>query len=859
MCFRIRDQVLSDDALCQCHRCDRWRRALCCAWTQPGRWSAETLARDGREAGTGSPRRPSFRQALDSLRGDRPAQRASANHPPPSAAVAPSVSSSPALASNDKIQQFLLNASSDSQLSDYVERKLRQSSQRRTRHRPTAMEPPPSLSASSRSSLHSTAQDLEDSILNKAGDLTMSLAERNLAEVEKLRLSQRLREVNNVLNGFLPFQHSFLSRSQEQPSPTRTAAHKSDADAAASTDVDEDDDDELPVMIAKKVTVKAKPVSDVEMQPIRQEQPPILRERRATEEPLEPPSAVREALEESVASISLEDSLPAFSEPVRKLQQLKASLEASKPMSPTRKAEPRLMSRDGHGAVSNRTSAAVASGAPKRSALHQQLIDKTIRHKRNDILSHAFVRWRRGLRVQTQRRSTKAHQSTQLHTRLSLLRRNQIFYRWKTHADMKTQVRSSRLDAFELRMRTRALAMAWNAWRREHWRWRCQSHALRAITGTMNAKQLARAFDRWQRQCRAEMHLRALASQREHGSQRMQRRMDAVAARHYDHHVLRQQQQRVLRAWHQLVAVRRRQRVALRRMMLRWINRKALRAWRRWREHVACAAHGEVLRRNHVQELTTVRQQQAQVHAAYVDNLKQQHDQQLREVELTAKQQHSQLQQRIENERKLREQQRAEHLQQVTQGYQQTLEQYLEQAVTKVGFQLLALSTQMDQQIANISAVVEQLLQDADTNLAAARFRAASLLVESTLEQKMTHASARVQLQEELVLLLAAAASTAKSRDWTETRKPREWSDNARFLHDMLDQRLQRLLQLHLAVAKVAAAVSEVKVDPRKLENGQYLAETMFTRERVHVDEMVRLLQQRSHVQPSGPTAPRGA
>ncbi|TMW68577.1 hypothetical protein Poli38472_006045 [Pythium oligandrum] len=124
--------------------------------------------------------------------------------------------------SNEKLGKFLLEASTDSLLSEYVERKLRQSREhsipvtsdnekrRGSRIPPSVMEPPPSLSSSTVSSLRSS---LADSILNRTANQVvggkedtvvresssmLSTAERNYAEIEKLRLSQRLREVNNV-------------------------------------------------------------------------------------------------------------------------------------------------------------------------------------------------------------------------------------------------------------------------------------------------------------------------------------------------------------------------------------------------------------------------------------------------------------------------------------------------------------------------------------------------------------------------------------------------------------------------------------------------------------------------------------
>lgn len=172
----------------------------------------------------------SFRRALDTLRGDRTSpsphastKRASRPQTAKSEAVRPTTGSQSTSKSREQLSRFLLDASSDSLLSEFVERKLRQSSSRKRgggAARPMAMEPPPSLSASSTSlSSVSQASFLEDSILNRTNDknsraslassaasatrqqydrMSLSTAERNHAEMEKLHLAQQLREVNSV-------------------------------------------------------------------------------------------------------------------------------------------------------------------------------------------------------------------------------------------------------------------------------------------------------------------------------------------------------------------------------------------------------------------------------------------------------------------------------------------------------------------------------------------------------------------------------------------------------------------------------------------------------------------------------------
>lgn len=178
----------------------------------------------------------SFRRALDTLRGDRTAssplastKRAPRPRTPMNEAIRPTSglqsTTSTSSKSREQLDRFLLDASSDSLLSEFVERKLRQSSSRKrggAASRLVAMEPPPSLSASS-ASLNSTSQAsyLEDSVLNRTNDrnnrvslasssssatgdhrqyerVSLLTTERNHAEMEKLRLAQQLREVNSV-------------------------------------------------------------------------------------------------------------------------------------------------------------------------------------------------------------------------------------------------------------------------------------------------------------------------------------------------------------------------------------------------------------------------------------------------------------------------------------------------------------------------------------------------------------------------------------------------------------------------------------------------------------------------------------
>ncbi|GMF19006.1 unnamed protein product [Phytophthora fragariaefolia] len=204
-----------------------------------------------------------FRRALDTLRGDR-----KATIPDPSVVSsiqsnltairnrgsAPSTDSlalSPST-SKDQLSKFLLEASTDSLLSDYVERKLKQrQSGSRTRSRQSSV----------------------TSSLNRESRLTdrvhQSRQERNVAEIEKLRLSQRIREVNDVrlpkLSCDVPQRLSYLSpsaKSVRNRQPLWTNDHHDPMLGSIDNvtvsnnneDDEEDDEDDLPAMMEKRAT-----------------------------------------------------------------------------------------------------------------------------------------------------------------------------------------------------------------------------------------------------------------------------------------------------------------------------------------------------------------------------------------------------------------------------------------------------------------------------------------------------------------------------------------------------------------------------------------------------------------------------
>ncbi|KAL3666739.1 hypothetical protein V7S43_008362 [Phytophthora oleae] len=362
-----------------------------------------------------------FRKALDTLRGDRKTSitnasvaaslqsnlQATRNR----SIMSSSASSTPSLKSKNQLSRFLLEASTDSLLTDYVDRKLKQ------------------RSVSNQSESQSRA----------SYSLQQSREQRNLAEVEKLRLSQRIRQVNDVLNGDMTFQESYLSpsskssRRQNSQWPdeiNESSGRDSIIQVAGKTRVDgrdgndeEDEEDELPMMMERanfsQMSVPASLSASIQTEHSDESNSLQLPEKTPSEHRVDSPSQsnspprARNFFSKAM-TLGFNDLTRSHSRPIKTERQ-----EAAK------------------------------------SALQQKIINQTIRRKRNEAMAEAFVRWTRGLRIQSQNRERKAQQLVKVRAALGKLRRDQCFIRWQAFAALSGQVIICRLDAFQQRCERR--------------------------------------------------------------------------------------------------------------------------------------------------------------------------------------------------------------------------------------------------------------------------------------------------------------------------------------------------------------------------------------------------------------------
>ncbi|TYZ64299.1 hypothetical protein PybrP1_013132 [[Pythium] brassicae (nom. inval.)] len=565
---------------------------------------------------------------------------------------------------------FLLDASSDALLSEFVERKLRQSSTRRRANAPVAMEPPPSLSSSNVSSAQSLSAALEDSILDRTAnhesavggggadppaDSRLSTAERNAAEVEKLRLSQQLREVD--------------SRQLDES-------------------VDHDDHKSLNVLLP------------------------------GSSEPTRSSQSRKPRLTELVKTLHVPNPPPPPS----------SGPSTAAPEQPK-------------------------AHKPQRTALHLQLIDRTLRHKRQELVTQAFMRWRRGLHIQSQRRQTRAQQLHNLRARLVRLRRNRAFFQWRALASLSSQVLSCRLDSFQERNASRSLVKAWTRWKLRH----CslslrRRQLLRSAVLRLRASGLQRAFHTWLRYFRELQRCENLQQSERDFARKWDARMAHVAQRHRAQRVARRLAT-VLRLWRSLTANRLQRLRVLRTLALR-------RSWRL----VHRALDDE--RKRH----DASREKQQEEHATEHELLRHQvqaRDARLQELQLQVRKRDASIQ-------RLREQQQQERETCETgqlHDWSKSLETFLESAVKRVGRDL------------------EQILVLAEDDVAGARFAAARALVEVVLEQKVHNSNERVQLQDELLRQRQRQDPPAKTLLLDDSSPEPPLGPHAKFLRDMIEQR----------------------------------------------------------------------
>lgn len=803
----------------------------------------------------------SFRRALDSLRGDRA----------PSASVRSSLqqrtTAEPTKGSQSKerLERFLLDASTDSLLSDYVERKLRASKSSSDRRRPAAMEPPPSLSASTVSSLRSS---LADSILDRsstkreatqdeqsASMALLSTAERNYAEIEKLRLSQRLREVNNVLNGHLEFSSSYLSMprqsseslpSMHYSSPAKARNKQStdervDAEEEPRDDDTEDGDDELPAMM-EKPPVKAALARSTKTT------------RRQKEEGEEAEFSARDgvvasslkmlcstsqsnqddSLEDTTPDdIALDESLPSFSE--ANLNKQAGRVGGPGPQS-SQNTNPKTKS--------------VTDAAPSRTRtpLHQQLIDRTIQRVRHQILTEGFVRWRRSLRIQDQRRREKALQLQKLYKRLGTVRRNHCFLRWKRLSDCRQQALQCRIDAFDVRRQTRLLRRVWVCWKLSmHTTSRVGRQLVRVLTVYSNAR-LRAGFTRWRSAAMASQIEGVRQSTQVQEGNLMERRMENVAAQHYRYRIQSRSLANILRVWSTLARQERLKERVLKHILQHIFLRQQLRAWTAWKQHTLMKSYGITLDHRHTDELRAARHEVQQHYEDQTEKTRANYERQIQELESKLKQQDDALRSAKAERERVKKAQAAARM---------TSKASWDQSVTKLLERSIA---EADERIGVVGSHLERLLQMLDADANAARMQAATLLIEMMLEQKVVQANERVREQEDFLSVMATTASVDL---WKQPQKG-EWqsslSKNARYLSDLLQQRRARLHQLHQALSKLAASAMDadghVKAIPSKHRHALFLADTMAKRAVDHTEFLVALLHRRCEMQATNDVKP---
>lgn len=513
-----------------------------------------------------------FRRALDALRGDRDVQEQSRDTIwGKSDKIRRSGRSVGVGASrNDPLQQLLHDASMDSLLSDFVERKLSERFSRSRELGGSMIEPPSTLS----SSLSMSDAAFEDSILQRSANSNLSrsqrsdrsttlgsTAERNYAEIEKLRLSQRMRQVNRVLNGDMDFGSSYMASSLQSSAPRQswTSGHGDNDDVLNSTlpsgsnresvslnhhdelsENEDEEDDELPAMMEK-------PTSSLPNQSISvvssEQQVEFVRERI--------PEITNSVIIDEENQVSddhhnhLEDSLPAFSEPVR------VSTQSRPTTSSARRSE--LLNASTKVGESASSVAMTTQPVKARTALHQKLIDQAIHRKRQESLAQAFVCWKRGLRVQAQNRLRKAQQFRQLSSHLDVLRRNNMFERWKQHAEIQSQIVDCRVEAFQTRSDWRVVRRLWTRWQRCSRSASLRRRVLRLILTRLVERRLAAGFRAWQTivQKQAIESIR-LTSESDH-KQKWRMRQHHVANCHHSR-TTQAVQRRILLTWRALTA-----------------------------------------------------------------------------------------------------------------------------------------------------------------------------------------------------------------------------------------------------------------------------------------------------------------
>ncbi|KAL4169414.1 hypothetical protein KRP22_010334 [Phytophthora ramorum] len=181
--------------------------------------------------------------------------------------------------------------------------------------------------------------------------------------------------------------------------------------------------------------------------------------------------------------------------------------------------------------------------------------------------------------------------------------------------------------------------------------------------------------------------------------------------------------------------------------------------------------------------------------------------------------------------KKLKQQKRAKAFEKTAAKtkWEQILQSVLESAIVKC-----------DEQIAQTSDQLEELLRSAEDDVLAARFGAAQFLIDSILQQKIHNATEWIRLQE---VHIAAPSSGKSPASKDPSPDLSDLSSNGRFLYDMIQQRLTRLQQLHESLAKLAAVSdsSNNSLDPERLRHSCFLADALLVRQQLHISSILTL------------------
>lgn len=415
---------------------------------------------------------------------------------------------------------------------------------------------------------------------------------------------------------------------------------------------------------------------------------------------VQPPSDSVDFVEEDDEPGSLNDSLPSFSEPVRVSQKKQSS----------NNARPRLaeVARSLRGSKSNalaNTATMLSSVSPPPSAprpkaqarttLHQQLIDQTLRHKRQEILSQAFVKWRRGLRIQSQHRQQRAQQFHKLSTKLLGLRRDRMFLQWKALACVRSQVLSCRMDTFQERVASRRLRDVWMQWKFKHVAdYGRRRGLLRGAMLRMRMKSTQRALFQWKLHAQLFHSHHQLVRMEQTYQEKWDQRALRAAESHHSKRIQLPIFAKIFRNWRAFAVTQVKKLRVLRKLTMRGATRLKLKGWTQWRATVVLTRQAEILKQEHAARVKGIEAKQNKELQEQSTSAQEAHAQELRELQERLKEKEKELlthqkRDRIRDKEFQKLQQQLCDNEQRTQKHKQqwseSLEGFFESAVKRVG------------------------------------------------------------------------------------------------------------------------------------------------------------------------------